>query len=205
MRLVAVGALMVLAAPAWAVPVTYNFTGTVTQVGPNVLRPIAVNDVIPISITIDTSYPASQPSPGQYYSSAVYDPSTMLYQIVQSARFGGEQANGLIQSIRVSSNSIDFRTANTQVSSGFTLSFGGQSNVFSMLDLPLALDPGLFTTGSFTVTEAFSPTTYGYSGVINGLAVNSVPEPASLVALSAGIIGVGAARRRRAPPASKRL
>jgi len=206
MRLVAIGTLMVLAAPAWAIPVTYNFTGTVTQVGSRVLRPIAVNDVIPISITVDTAYPATTPGSGQYYSTGVYNPSIMLYQIVQSAIFGGEQANGLIQNVRFSGSGISIQTAGPQVASGFTFDLNGAPfGTYPTSELPQTLDPGFFTTGSFTVTEAFSPTTYGYSGVINGLAVNSVPEPASLVALSAGIIGAGAARRRRASLASKRL
>ena len=192
-----IAALSLLAPSAWAVPVTYNFTGTVTQVGSSHPASVSVGTVLPIVIAVDTAFPATPPGSGQFVANGLFDPVTMLSGAIQSATFGGEDRNSFLQDVIVQNNAIHFDTFTPQVSAGFTLDLGGAPvGTFPTLDLPLTIAPSLFATGTFSVTEAFSPAINGYSGVINGLAT-AVPEPASLILLGAGIAAVARTRHRR--------
>ncbi len=85
------------------------------------------------------------------------------------------------------------------ISSGFNLNLSGAvAGALPTGELPSALSASEFTTGTFSVTEAFSPTTYGFSGVIDGLAgsATTVPEPATWALLAMGLAGLARLRPR---------
>lgn len=173
---------------ASAAPVTYNFTGTVTQVGPQTLNPPTLGQHIPIEITVQQGFPSVDDTPNFY--------STFNADLILSAKFNSQGANGLVQRITVAlPGFINFQTVSPQVAAGFDLTLsGGLGKTPFSFSLPSTLDASLFTSGTFTVTQFFSPTTYGFSGTIDGLA--TVPEPASLAVLAIGLIGAGYARSR---------
>ncbi len=173
---------------AHAVPVTYNLSGTVNQVGTLTNGSVTPGQVIPISIQVDTAATASPPGSGHYSSIGTLNPGSGLYYVIQSALFGGQDLSNLAQTIDVTGTSISFATTGPQIGYGFQLVLSGApAGTLSPATLPFGLDPGLFTSGSFTVVEAFSAAFDGYSGTINGLAV---PEPASLALVCAGLVGL---------------
>jgi hypothetical protein len=188
--------LAVLALPALhhaaeaAPSVVYNLEGLITEVGTRTLVPVSPGQVIPIAIEVNLAYPATPPGSGQYTDIGNYDPANPIGDLILSGRFGAESSDGLIQSIALTSSSITFSTAGPQVGSGFRLGLSGAQPGTLVIDaLPATLDPGLFTSGTFSVTEAFSPTIIGYSGVIIGLGA-SVPEPASALTCLASLLGL---------------
>lgn len=185
---VAVLALCVPALPARAVPVTYNLTGTVTQIARLTDVPFSPGQVIPISIQVDTAATASPPGSGHYSSTLSFNPGSGLYSIIQSALFNGQDLSSLAQTINVTDTSISFATTGPQIGYGFQLALSGApAGTLSPATLPAALDPGLFTVRTFSVVDAFTAATDGYSGTVNDLAV---PEPASLVLLCPALLGL---------------
>ena len=194
MAVAALLSLQLLPSPARSAPATYSFTGTVNQVGTTPTIPVTPGQVIPISIQVDTAASASPPGSGHYASVGSFNPGSGLFSIIQSALFAGQDLSSLVQTIDVTGTSISFVTAGPQISAGFQLALSdAPSGTFSPGALPSTLDPGLFTGGTFTVVEAFSAATFGYSGTINGLAV---PEPASLGLVGIGLLGLLASKQR---------
>ncbi|HEY0202760.1 MAG TPA: PEP-CTERM sorting domain-containing protein [Acetobacteraceae bacterium] len=190
---VAVLALCVPALPARAVPVTYDLTGTVTQIARLTNVPLSPGQVVPISIQVDTAATASPPGSGHYSSTLTFNPGSGLYSVILSALFDGQELSSLAQTINLTDTSISFATTGPQISYGFQLALSGApSGTLSPGALPGALDPGLFTTRTFSVVDAFSATFSGYSGTVNGLAV---PEPASLALLCTALLGLLARRQ----------
>lgn len=183
---------LLVTSTAKASPVTYSFTGTVSQVGATTLVPVVVGQHIPIFITVDAAYP--QNFDGNSYSS-------VSSSLVLSATFAGENDAGLIQTIMVNPNSLfQINTASPQTSAGFGLSLSAPlPGTLPTNAIPLTLDPGSFGVGTFSVVEAFSASQFGFSGTIDGVAPSgsAVPEPASLAMLAAGLFGATLIRRRK--------
>lgn len=188
---------IVAASAAKATPVTYNFTGTVNQVGTNTLAPVMVGQQIPIVITVEAAYP--QNANGTYTSFG--SSATSFSNIVLSATFAGINENGFIQIAVVNPNSLfQINTSSPQTSSGFGLGFSSPlPGALPTSAIPLTLDPSNFGVGTFSVVEAFSASQFGFTGTINGLASNgsALPEPASLGILAAGLFGAILIRRRK--------
>ena len=180
---------------AKAAPVTYDFTGTITQVGTRVLTPVFLGEHIPISLTLEAAYPATPPGSGSYGFNGLFDPNSPFTAPILAANFNNTSALGLFQIVTVrSGESFSAHTTSPQVGAGFDLSFtGASSGALASNAIPLSLNPADFQDGVFAVTQAFSPTTYGYSGTIDGLAV---PEPMSLAMFGMGMLAIGATRRR---------
>ena len=187
--LMLLGLCSVVSLPVEAAPITYSLTGTVRQVGSVVPEALSVGQQIPIVITLDANAQVRQGStPGSYFSLTPY--------LFTSATFAGvDQAGGLEQTIDINPpSSIDFHVVGLQISFGFDLLLSGAlPGVLPNGDLPLAIDPSQFTKGTFSVTDAFSPSYYGYSGTINLVAV---PEPATMAILFGGLLALRAARGR---------
>lgn len=181
---------LIVTSAAKATPVTYSLTGTVNQVGTTALVPVAAGQQIPIVITVEAAYP--QNSNGTSYSS-------FSSSLVLSATFAGENDTGLIQTITVNPNSsFQINTGSPQTSSGFGLTLSSpRPGALATAAIPLTLDPASFGIGTFSVVEAFSTSTYGFSGTIDGLASSgsAVSEPASLAMLAAGLFGFSLIRR----------
>ena len=174
-----------------AAPVTYDLTGTVNQVGTTTLAPVTVGQDIPIVITLDNAVAPN--TSGTTYSS-------LDSALVLSATFAGENEGGLIQTVTIDPGSLfQINTVSPQVGAGFTLALSSPvPGALLTSAIPASLDPADFGRGTFSVTEAFSPSEFGFSGTIDGLASGAaaVPEPASLALLGAAVIGSMAWRRR---------
>lgn len=191
---IAVLALCASALPARAAPVIYNLTGTVTQIGTQTTVPFAPGQAIPISIQVDTAATASPPGSGHYASTLTFNPGSGRYSVILSALFNGQDLSSLAQTINVTDTSISFATAGPQIDYGFHLDLSGApAGTLSPGTLPSTLDPGLFTSSTFSVVQAFTAATYGYSGTVNALAV---PEPASMVLLGTALLGLLGRRLR---------
>ena len=175
--------------PAEAAPITYSLTGTVLQVSSFVPEPLLVGQQIPIVITLDANAQALQGSqPGSYFG--------LTPSLFTTATFAGmDHAGGLEQTVTIVPNqSIDFHVVGLQISFGFDLLLSGAlPGALPNGDLPLTLDPSQFTQGTFSVTDAFSPSYEGYSGTIS---LAAVPEPASMAIMLVGLLAWCAARGR---------
>jgi len=173
--------------------VSYNLTGQITQIGPMNSRPVAIGQLVAISITVEQQSASAPSTPG----SQVYDgyhfgsPSGSL---IDSAFINGTDYASLAQRIVVTAGSgITFNTAGPQINYGFHLELGGAlPGVLPTTDLPGSLLPGQFASGSFAAVDAFTASSYGYSGTIVGLAEPSaVPEPGSMLVLVSGLMMAG--------------
>lgn len=173
---------------ASAVPAYYNLIGTVTQVGPNTIDPPAIGQHISIEIIVQQDFPNVADTPNLYF--------TPNGNLIFSAKFNFQEFPGLIQTITIGlPNFISFHTVSPQLASGFDLALsGGLGKTPFSPSLPFTLDASLFTSGTFMVTQFFTPTSYGFSGTIDGL--GTIPEPTSLAVLAIGLIGAGYARSR---------
>ena len=189
---------LLLSSAAQAAPVTFDLTGTVTQAAGD--PGVAAGEQIPIVITIDDAYPATTPGGGIYSYNAGFNPVTGFGNLVNSAIFAGLDRSGLFQTATVDpGGGITFHTTSPQVGAGFDLALSGAlGGVLPTTALPTSLSASQFTSGTFSVTEAFSPTQFGFSGVIDGLAsaATAVPEPASWAMLAGGLAALAWFRSR---------
>ncbi len=197
-------ALPFLALPAQAAPVTYLFTGTVDQIG-TASAPgfVTLGEQVPISITVETAYPVDQSlsTPGSfvYFASGTGFPAA---SVIIAANIAGENTDNIFQTVTVQPGSgISLQTFGPQINFGFNLSLSGAlAGELATGAIPESLNANGFTAGTFSVTNAFSPTFEGFSGTIDGLAVPglAVPEPASLFVIASGLAALALLRRRRA-------
>lgn len=189
-------AMMLLsAAPVMAVPVTYNLTGTVEQLGSTVLVPVVVGQTIPIVITVDDAYPQTSPGSGQYSFNGG-NPTVGFIGPLITATFDGESLTGLFETISVSPSELSISTAEPQTGTGFQLNLMGPlASVGGAF--PASIDQASLTSGTFSVNEAFGVQFYGYTGIIAG--AQAAPEPASAALFGTGVLSlIWSAQRRRA-------
>ena len=187
--------ILAFAASAQAAPITYSFTGTVSQVAspagtPGSVVPVVTGQQVPILVTLDSALPDSDPSPdiGDYVSPGSFTSTPML-----SATIAGQDMTGLFSEVLVNTGiSIEIRSASPQTSAGFDILLSGaQPGVLPTDAIPLSLNPGDFSTATFSRTVLSSPAVTGFSGTIQAADI-----PASLPVLASGLGLLWAARRR---------
>ena len=83
-------------------------------------------------------------------------------------------------------------TANYQY---FINLFDSTGGIFNSTALPSTLSAGQFDTALFSIVEFGGG--YDIDGVVQSLAVRSVPEPATLILFGFGLAGIGFLRRKR--------
>lgn len=181
---------------AIATPVKYEFTGTVTH---NDLSasffPHAVGDKIPVTFTLQTAYPDTDPSSlrGEYYNpTGIYDIGPVL-----AVEIGAAGGFAIHQYLQVFDNYTD---ANGDTYDGLTFEVGepqrgvtsrftfrtSDLSVLSSDDIPLALDPGQFEIATFDrVARPFEVTG---GGTLDAL--TNIPEPGSLALLASALLGL---------------
>jgi hypothetical protein len=187
---------------AIAAPVKYEFTGTVTHndLSPSFF-PHAVGDKIPVTFTLQTAYPDTDPSSlrGEYYNpTGIYDIGPVL-----AVEIGAAGGFAIHQYLQVFDNYTD---ANGDTYDGLTFEVGepqrgvtsrftfrtSDLSVLSSDDIPLAIDPGHFEIAAFDrVARPFEVTGGGTLA-----AVADIPEPGVMALLGAALLGFVALRRR---------
>jgi hypothetical protein len=180
---------------AAAAPITYDFTGTVTVV--TSFPGVSVGDKIAITLTLDSAFPDSDPSPnvGQYNTNQGTFESPLL-----DADFGGTGGNELFDGVTIDNNvsgvdAIHLGSGSPQTNGGFSMDFVASSpDVLTSDAIPLSIDPAAFITRTFTRRIAFEHSFF--SGTIDA-GSTTVPEPGTLMLLTAGLAGLAALRRHQ--------
>lgn len=179
---------LAVASTARAMPVAFDLTGTIDQIGTQGQSSLVVGQHIPIVITLDSSSQANvfynSPSPPD------------AYPIISATFNGVERSFTFNQIVTIMPDySIEMSSATPLIGAGFNfLMAGAIPGILHMNTIPSSLNPNDFSVGTFSVTQVFSPQFEGFSGTIDGV---SVPEPASLAMLVAALFGLCAVRRRK--------
>lgn len=204
MNLIALGiGLAVLTmAPAQAAPVTYNFLGTLTSNdGPPGSFPYAIGDRVPLSFTLETDYPDTDPSParGQYYNPT----GAPGIGPVLAVDIGGTGGFAIQQFLDVFN---DFQDSDGNIYDWIRFSvldprFGGQSSftfrttdlsVLSSDDIPTFIDPSRFEETIFArQTQPFNFA----AGTIDEVAA-VIAEPAALTIFGSALLALMLVTRR---------
>jgi hypothetical protein len=188
--------------PARAEPVTYNFIGTLTyNDGPAGSFPYAIGDRLPLSFTLQTDYPDTDPSParGQYYNSTGV-PGIGPVLAVDIGGTGGFAPQQFLDVFN------DYQDSDGNIYDWIRFSvldprFGGQSSftfrttdlsVLSSDDIPTFIDPGRFEETIFArPTQPF----FVAAGTIDEVAV-IIPEPSALAIFGSALLGLMLLTRR---------
>lgn len=188
---------------ALAAPVKYDFIGTVTH---NDLSasffPHQVGDKIPVTFTLQTAYPDTDPSSlrGEYYNpTGIYDIGPVL-----AVEIGAAGGFAIHQYLQVFDNYTDangdtydgltFEVGEPQ--RGFTARFTFRTSDLSVLssdDIPLTIDPGEFEIATFD--RIARPFEVKGGGTL--AAVTDIPAPGTLTLFGAALVALAALRRRQ--------
>jgi hypothetical protein len=187
---------------AAAAPVKYDFIGTVTHndLSPSFF-PHAVGDKIPVTFTLQTAYPDTDPSSlrGEYYNpTGILDIGPVL-----AVEIGAAGGFAIHQYLQVFDNYTD---ANGDTYDGLTFEVGepqrgvtsrftfrtNDLSVLSSDDIPLTIDPGQFEIAEFD--RVGRPFEVKGGGTL--AAVADIPEPGAMALLGAALLGFVALRRR---------
>ena len=205
--------------PAWATPITYEFSGTLDQ-------PYNGSSQFSGTFTYDTDLPLNpnvQPYPGwSYYSRVPVDPSEPPLSLTFNLGNTPSSSFGTMQNIEMivthtqggydgfyieegySPNSVSGNAPSVFANIGMVNDNSIQNGPFTSTNPPLSLNLASFSMGA-QLDVTISPSNgqgAAYVGTITSLVETSAPEPASLLVF--GILGAGLWRRhRRASERSK--
>jgi hypothetical protein len=198
LRLSAFLAALAAALPARAALITYDFTGTVTEIDSEKNLGKSIAQTVSIEIMVNTNVVGGPTSWSGLYST---DPSFPFNVVFPKITVDTQLITAPIQNLSYDSNHVFIAQGGKD---GIALNFdltGALPGALPSSGIPLTLDPSLFAGGTFIVRDSSFPTNpaFAYEGTINGLAASqAVPEPMTLSLIGMGIVGIAVARRRTA-------
>ena len=202
--LIGVVALAGLTTPVQAVPITFNFTGTVTGVDSSLSPTFSTGQTLTGSYTFESTTP---PRAGSDSSFAVYDALTAVNFSIGSYSASSTAApeiqidnapgapNDRYGLVSRASDGLTGPAVNGNTLGAFLFRLDDVNNaVFSTaLSLPTSLSLQDFTSNSFFVFFG----DFSITGTLNSLSSAApVPEPSTFFLLGAGLSGIGFLRRR---------
>ncbi|MCF6337770.1 MAG: PEP-CTERM sorting domain-containing protein [Gammaproteobacteria bacterium] len=197
-------------APSYSVPITFSFSGTVTNyfydpgTGDAFGGSVGAGTTFTGFYTFESTSPdwsAADPEYGGYHS--VLLPYGMI------ATIGGNTVSGLGSDMLIDVWNTPGGDSYTALaldygfqSLGIQLS-GGSSSVFdndSLLLSPPDIADFAEARFGYVVTDPFGPVVLSVIGTLTELTlVSTIPEPASLALMGLGLAGLGFARRKKRP------
>jgi hypothetical protein len=182
-----------------ASPISYNWTGVVTNVDTGFPAGVGLDQTIGISLVLDNGIGDQNPSPdvGSYSANPATAP------LILGVDIGGDTFVGSFQDVTVSDgpggNSVEISSGEEMTGQGFDILFQtNQTGILGTDAIPLYIDPADFTVATFSIERApaFEEFLPAFNGTIEKVAT-PVPEPFTLSLFGAGLAGAAALRRRR--------